>query len=86
MKTIVRVIAILPDSYIRIQRLREMGFFFQLEEEVKTGHEAADFIELLLAKGGRMISTHEFIDEDEMPDENGNFPTKISAKFEYISE
>ena len=37
MKTTVRATVILPDAYVRIQRLHDDGFFFQLEEEVKTG-------------------------------------------------
>jgi hypothetical protein len=78
MKTIVRVTAILPDCYIRIQRLYDSGKTFQLEEEIKTGHEAADFIDRLLAQGGRKTSSHEFIDDDD-------FQKKVSATFEYIA-
>lgn len=77
MKTTVRATVILPDAYVRIQRLHDDGFFFQLEEEVKVGEAAAEFIELLLAKGGKKIESHEFIDDDD-------FQTKTCARFEYI--
>ena len=79
MKTIVRATVILPDAYVRIQRLRDDGMFFKLEEEVKTGCAAAEFIEQLQAAGGKMVDAHEFIDDDDMK-------PKISARFEYISE
>lgn len=78
MKTTVRATVILPDAYVRIQRLHDDGFFFRLEEEVKTGEEAADFIELLLAKGGKLIETHNFIDDDDLQ-------LKICARYEYIA-
>ena len=79
MKTIVRATVILPDSYVRIQRLYDYGTFFQLEAEVKTGHDAADFIELLLKKGGKLVESHEFIDDDDLKE-------KICAHFEYIRD
>lgn len=79
MKTTVRATVILPDGYVRIQRLYDYRTFFQLEHEVKTGHEAADFIELLLKKGGKLIESHEFIDDDD-------FKEKICAHFEYIQD
>lgn len=78
MKTTVRATVILPDAYVRIQRLHDDGFFFQLEEEVKVGEAAAEFIELLLAKGGKKIESHEFIDDDD-------FQKKTCARFEYIA-
>lgn len=78
MKTTVRATAILPDAYVRIQRLHDNGFFFQLEEETKVGEAAAEFIELLLAKGGKKIESHEFIDGDD-------FQKKICARFEYTT-
>jgi len=78
MKTTVRATVILPDAYVRIQRLHEDGFFFRLEEEVKAGEEAADFIERLLTQGGKLIETHEFIDDDD-------FKLKVCARYEYIA-
>jgi hypothetical protein len=78
MKTIVRATVILPDTYVRIQRLHDDGFFFKLEEEIKVGEAAAEFIELLLAKGGKLIETHRFIDDDD-------FQEKICARYEYIA-
>lgn len=78
MKTTVRASVIIPDCYVSIQRLHDDGHFFKLEREVKTGEQAADFIEKLLAAGGRMIEAHEFIDDDDLK-------PKLSAIFEYIS-
>ena len=78
MKTTVRATVILPDAYVHIQRLHDDGLFFRLEEETKVGEAAAEFIELLLAKGGKKIESHEFIDEDD-------FKTKICARFEYVT-
>lgn len=78
MKTTVRATVILPDAYVRIQRLHDDGTFFKLEQEVKTGHAAAEFIEQLLAAGGKKIETHEFIDDDD-------FKQKICTRFEYIA-
>jgi hypothetical protein len=79
MKTTVRATVIIPDSYVSIQRLYDDGEYFRLENEVKTGHEAADFIDRLCAAGGKMVEAHEFIDDDD-------FKTKLCARFEYISE
>ena len=79
MTTTVRATIILPDCYVSIQRLHDDGIFFQLEKEIKTGEAAAEFIELLLSKGGRLIESHEFIDDDD-------FKAKICARFEYISK
>lgn len=78
MKTTVRATVILPDAYVRIQRLHDDGFFFRLEEEVKTGEKAADFIELLIAKGGKLVESHEFIDDDD-------FRLKLCARYEYVA-
>lgn len=79
MTTTVRATVILPDCYVRIQRLHDYGTFFDLEHEVKTGEDAAEFIELLLSKGGRLIESHEFIDDDDLKE-------KICAHFEYIRD
>lgn len=79
MKTIVRATVIIPDSYVTIQRLHDDGISFRLEREVKTGHEAADFIDRVCAAGGKMVDLHEFLDDDD-------FKNKLSARFEYISE
>lgn len=76
MKTTVRATVILPDCFVRIQRLHDYGTFFELEREVKTGEAAADFIELLKREGGKLIESHEFIDDDDLQ-------TKICAHFEY---
>lgn len=78
MNTTVRATVILPDCYVRIQRLYDSGTFFKLEEEVKTGEAAAEFIELLLNKGGKLLETHNFIDDDDLKE-------KICAHFEYIA-
>ena len=78
MKTIVRVTAILPDCYIRIQRLHDNGTFFKLNNEIKTGEAAAEFVEMLLKQGGRMIEAHEFIDDDDLK-------PKLCAYFEYTA-
>lgn len=79
MKTTVRAHVIIPDCYLTIQRLYDDGKFFRLEKEVKTGEDAAEFIERLLTQGGRMLDAHEFVDDDD-------FKTKLSATFEYISD
>ena len=79
MKTTVRANVIIPDCYMTIQRLYDDGKFFRLEKEIKTGEDAAKFIEKLLAQGGRLLDAHEFIDDDD-------FKTKLSATFEYISD
>ena len=79
MKTIVRVSVVIPDCYASIQRLYDDGTFFRLERETKTRGDAADFIEKLIAQGGRLLDAHEFIDDDD-------FKTKLSATYEYISE
>lgn len=78
MKTTVRATVIVPDCYCRIQRLHDYGKFFKLEEEVKTGDEAADFIEKI-AIVGNQIDVHDFIDDDD-------FQLKVSATYEYITE
>ena len=79
MKTIVRAHVIIPDCYLTIPRLYDDGKFFRLEKETKTGGQAAEFIENLLTKGGRLLDAHEFVDDDD-------FKTKLSATFEYISD
>lgn len=79
MKTTVRAHVIIPDCYLTIQRLYDDGKFFRLEKETKTGGQAAEFIENLLTKGGRLLDAHEFVDDDD-------FKTKLSATFEYISD
>ena len=79
MKTTVRATVIIPDTYTTIQRLYDMGTFFKLETEIKTGHDAADFIDKLRLAGGKMIDAHEFIDDDDLKE-------KICATFEYITE
>lgn len=79
MKTTVRATVIIPDCYATIQRLHDHGTWFTLEKEVKTGHDAADFIDRLIAQGGKMIDAHEFIDDDD-------FKEKICATFEYITK
>lgn len=78
MKTIVRATVIVPGCYVTIQRLYDMGTSFRLEQEVKVGHDAADFIEKMKICG-KMIDCHEFIDDDD-------FKCKTCATFEYISE
>lgn len=78
MKTTVRATVIIPDCYITIQRLYDMGTSFRLEKEVKVGYDAVDFIEKIKIVGN-MIDRHEFIDDDD-------FKKKITATFEYISE
>lgn len=78
MKTTVRATVILPDCYLSIQRLYDDGHFFRLEEEVKTGEQAAEFIEKLCAAGGHMVEAHEFVNDDDLK-------IKLSALFEYIS-
>ena len=77
MKTTVRATVIVNDCYCRIQRLHDMGTWFKLEEEIKVGHDAADFIEKMKIVGN-MIDCHEFIDDDD-------FKQKICATFEYIT-
>lgn len=79
MKTTVRAHVIIPDNYLTIQRLYDDGLSFKLERETKTDEQAADFIEQLIAQGGKLLDAHEFVDDDD-------FKTKLSATFEYISE
>jgi hypothetical protein len=79
MKTTVRAHVIIPDCYLTIQRLYDDGKFFRLEKETKTGEDAAEFIERLIAQSGRLLDAHEFVDDDD-------FKTKLSATFEYISD
>jgi ribosomal protein S19 len=78
MKTTVRATVIIPDCYVTIQRLHDMGTSFRLEKEIKVGHDAADFIEKIKIVGN-MIDCHEFIDDDD-------FKQKTSATFEYITD
>lgn len=78
MKTTVRATVILPDCYVTIQRLYDMGTFFKLEKEIKIGHDAADFIDKMKVVG-KMIDCHKFIDDDD-------FQQKICATFEYIAD
>lgn len=77
MKTTVRATVIIPDCYCRIQRLHDHGTWFTLEEEIKIGHDAADFIEKMKIVGN-MIDCHKFIDDDD-------FKEKICATFEYTA-
>lgn len=79
MKTTVRAHVIIPDCYLTVQRLYDDGMSFRLERETKTGEQAAEFVERLLAQGGKLLDAHEFVDDDD-------FKTKLSATFEYISE
>lgn len=79
MKTTVRATVILPDCYVTIQRLYDMETCFRLEKEILTGDDAADFIERLKAHGGKLIDTHDFVDDDD-------FQLKVCATFEYITE
>ncbi len=79
MKTTVRATVIVPDTYVTIQRLYDFGTSFKLEREIKTGHDAADFIEKLQAAGGKVIDLHQFIDDDDLKE-------KWCATYEYISE
>lgn len=80
MKVTVRCTVIIPDNYARIQRLYDHGTFFMLDEEdMSDAEQIADFIEKLKARGGKMIETHDFMDDDD-------FNQKTSATFEYISE
>ena len=79
MKTTVRATVIIPDSYVTIQRLHDSGTSFLLTEEVKTGHDAADFIERLQTMGGKIIEMHQFVDDDD-------FKEKWCATYEYISK
>ena len=79
MKTIVRATVITPDCRVTIQRLYDMGTFFRLETEVKTGHQAADFIDAIRARGGKKIDLHKFIDDDDLQ-------PKWCATYEYIRE
>ena len=79
MKTTVRATVIVPDTYVTIQRLYDLGTSFQLEREIKTGHDAADFIEKLQAAGGKVIDLHQFIDDDDLKE-------KWRATYEYISK
>lgn len=77
MKTIVRATVIVEDTFLRIQRLHDMGTFFRLEEETKIGHDAADFIEKIKVIGN-LIDCHRFIDDDDLKE-------KTCATYEYIA-
>ena len=77
MKTTVRATVIVEDCYVTIQRLYDDGRFFKLEKEVRTGHDAADFIEKIKVVG-KMIDCHTFIDDDD-------FKEKTCALFEYTT-
>lgn len=79
MKTTVRATVIIPDSYVTIQRLYDMDTFFKLTKEIKTGHDAAGFIEKLQAAGGKIIEKHQFVDDDD-------FKEKWCVTYEYISK
>ena len=77
MKTTVRATVILSDNaYVRIQRLHDDGIYFRLEEEVKTGYDAAEFIRKLQNAGGQLVDVHKFIDDDD-------FEEKTCMRFEY---
>lgn len=76
MKTTVRVTVVLPDTTAYIQRLHDDGKFFRLEEEVKTGYDAADFIRKLQNAGGKITDAHKFIDDDDLEE-------KTCMRFEY---
>jgi len=75
MKTTVRATVIVQDCYCRIQRLYDMGIFFRLEEETRSGHDAADFIEKIKVVGN-LIDCHTFFDDDDLKE-------KTSATYEY---
>lgn len=77
MKTTVRATVIVEDCYVTIQRLYDDGRCFKLEKEVRTGHDAADFIEKIKVVGN-MIDCHTFIDDDD-------FKEKTCALFEYTT-
>lgn len=66
-KTTIRLTVKLPDNYGRVQRLYDYGQWFRLEEERITDVEKlADFLMKLKARGGKLIDTNEFIDDDDL--------------------
>ena len=66
-KTTVRLTVKLPDNYGNVQRLYDYGSWFRLEEERITDVEKlADFIMRLKARGGKLIDTNEFVDDDDL--------------------
>ncbi len=66
-KTTVRLTVKLPDNYGNVQRLYDYGPWFRLEEERITDVEKlADFLMRLKARGGKLIDTNEFIDDDDL--------------------
>ena len=66
-KTTVRLTVKLPDNYGNVQRLYDYGAWFRLEEERITNvDKLADFIMRLKARGGKLIDTNEFIDDDDL--------------------
>ena len=73
MKTTVRAHVIIPDNYLTIQRLYDDGLSFKLERETKTDEQAADFIEQLIAQGGKLLDAHEFVDDEKIRCITSNF-------------
>jgi hypothetical protein len=66
-KTTVRLTVKLPDNYGNVQRLYDYGAWFRLEEERITDvDKLADFIMKLKARGGKLIGTNEFVDDDDL--------------------
>lgn len=66
-KTTIRLTVKLPDNYGNVQRLYDYGPWFRLEEERITDVEKlADFLMRLKARGGKLIDTNEFIDDDDL--------------------
>lgn len=66
-KTTVRLMVKLPDNYGRVQRLYDYGAWFHLDEEVISDIDRlADFVTDIKARGGKLIDTNEFIDDDDL--------------------
>ena len=66
-KTTIRLTVKLPDNYGNVQRLYDYGPWFRLEEERITDVEKlADFLMKLKARGGKLIDSNEFIDDDDL--------------------
>ena len=66
-KTTVRLTVKLPDNYGNIQRLYDYGSWFKLDEERITDvNRLADLIVDMKARGGKLIDTNEFIDDDDL--------------------